>query len=319
VEGPDRNDGRQHVGFSPDRRPGANRDQIARYLDVGGTLTLAKGILSIAVLGVWLAPPEVSLSVASLKAAQVPRAPFVAPVTPDHSLSPATYIQKGLPAYDRDWAPQDYSDAARVMQSLAASDVTQLPRYGSPRSGIVFARLVSSANIGFFLTDTTTTDQDRAMALLQVLQNVNRITTIYAGASTTRQQLLDSELIELMRFSLEVSRSVVRLSDRRSTSLAPTDATLKAIGQVRQGFASVVSGCLGEFTEQQRGLYRTSELVRLAQFLETFLPASMSLLPTATQQEIPVRIQRLLLQERDATLKDYFGHIAVGLELGKNR
>jgi len=74
------------------------------------------------------------------------------PVAQDHSLSQQAYIQKGLPSSDRPWFTKEYAQAALVLRSLAASDATQLPRYGSPVSGAVFARIVSRDSLKRILT-----------------------------------------------------------------------------------------------------------------------------------------------------------------------
>src|SRR5215467_13179378 len=81
------------------------------------------------------------------------------PVAPDHSLTAQTYIQKGMPANDRLWAEDDYAKAASVLKTLAASDATQLPRYGSSTSGAVFAKIVSRDNLSLALTEALPTEQ----------------------------------------------------------------------------------------------------------------------------------------------------------------
>ena len=93
----------------------------------------------------------VTLMIPAMNAAGYQSASGQSPqIAPDHSLAPPIYIQKGLPANDRNWDAQDYLQAAQVLQALAGVDTTQLPRYGSPISGAVFARIVSHDNFKLF-------------------------------------------------------------------------------------------------------------------------------------------------------------------------
>jgi hypothetical protein len=236
------------------------------------------------------------------------------PVAPDHSLSPQAYVQKGMPANDRFWLGDDYAQALLVLKSLAASDATQLPRYGSPASGPVFARIVSRDNLRLALTSALPEEQ-RLTAAAAIMQNLGQITVVYASA-TTSSQVFDSELVELMGYLLEVSREMLPLTEAVVASVpvdAPSrEARVKGLDQVRQGTAGIASGCLTTLTDKKS--YRVSELVRLAETMEKTLPLLMPFLPPGTQQELPILLRRMLEQESDPKLKQALQRVAAALD-----
>jgi hypothetical protein len=234
-------------------------------------------------------------------------------VAPDHSLTPGTYIQKGLPANDRNWDSQDYLQAARVLQTIAGIDPTQLPRYGSLLSGAVFARIVSHDNFKLF-DNTVLNQQQRFKAATAILEGLGQITVIYATA-TTQERIFDTEMIELMRYVLEVSAEVTQLADAFVASLPANDpdreARLRGREQMRQGMARVVIGCLDSLAE--RVSYQSSDLLRLAGTLETTVPVIFSFLSAGVQQELSLRIQRMIEEEPNSSIKERLQHLAAAL------
>lgn len=100
--------------------------------------------------------------------------------------------------WQRKSACNPVATAAVALKSL--NDPTQLPRYGSPTSGAVFARMVSPENLKLSRFGTLTTQQ-RLAAATAILQNLGSIINVYAAA-TTQKRVFDSELVELMRYLL---------------------------------------------------------------------------------------------------------------------
>jgi hypothetical protein len=260
-------------------------------------LAIRLGIVALAIL---LAPGRVAM-------AQTP------PVAPDHSLSQPTYIEKGLPAPDRLWTGLDYGRVAEFLESLAAADATQLPRLNSATSGGVFGRIVSADNLNLLRVEPLSSGQRLSAAGL-LLQNVSRVLLVYASA-TTKARVFDSELVELMNYTLEICREMVLLTSSVFSTL-PTDdpqreARLKGRDQMRQGMATMVNAFLTSLTEHDT--YRSSELVRLAQKFEQTLPTIVPFLPAGSQQELPVRIRRMIDQESDPALKESLVRISAAL------
>jgi hypothetical protein len=236
---------------------------------------------------------------------------------PDHSLAPAIYIQKGLPANDRNWDAQDYLQAAKVLQSLAGADTTQLPRYGSLMSGAVFARIVSHDNFMLF-ENAVLNKQQRFKAATAIMEGLGQITVVYASA-TTQERIFDSELIELMRYLLELSAKVTQLADAFIASLPANDpdhdARVRGHEQMQQGMARVVIGCLDSLAE--RASYQSSDLLRLSETLDSTVQVIFPFLLPGSQQELSLRIQQMIEKEPNSSIKERLLHLAAALTKSK--
>lgn len=234
-------------------------------------------------------------------------------IAPDHSLAPTIYIQKGLPASDRYWDAQDYLQAAKVLQALAGIDTTQLPRHGSLISGAVFARIVSHDNFKLFENPVLNLQQ-RFKAATAILEGLGQITIVYASA-TTQERIFDSEMIELMRYVLDISAKVTQLADAFIASLPSNDpdheVRLKGREQMQQGMARVVIGCLDSLAE--RATYQSPDLLRLAKTLDTTVPVIFPFLLPGSQQELSLRIPKMIEEEPNPSIKDLLRDLAAAL------
>ena len=122
-----------------------------------------------------------------------------------------------------------------------------------------------------------------------------------------------------MRYVLELSGEVTRLTDAMFAALPTTDpdydTRIKGREQMRQGMARVVIGCLD--TLASRESYRSSDLLRLAQTLDTTVPVIFSFLLPGAQQELSVRIQRMIEQEPNSSIKQRLLHLAAAIAKSK--
>lgn len=229
------------------------------------------------------------------------------PIAPDHSLTPAIYIQRGLPANDRPWVGADYRQTASVLKTLMETDPTLLPRYKSPSSGAMFARIVSPENFGRFRNEAFSR-QTRIAEASDILGGVSRILLVYNSA-TDQTRVFDSEEVELSRFLLEISRDFMQLTDARNGLSGDMPAMDRQ--QMSQGLASIMSGCLRMLKE--KNFFRPSELVRLADTEEVIFPQIFSYLPPGTQLELKVRLEGMIKAETDPMLKERLIRIAAAL------
>jgi hypothetical protein len=233
------------------------------------------------------------------------------PVAPDRSLTSAVYIEKGLPTNDRQWGGSDYKQAAAVLKTLMKTDPTLLPRYHSPASGAMFARIVSPENFARFRNETFPR-QTRMTEASDMLSGVGQILIVYNSAMT-ETRLFDSEEVELFRYILEISRDIMQLADARTGSRGAGSADDLFIDrdQMGRGLASIVSGSLRVFTE--KNFFRPPELLRHADTMEMILPEIFSFLPAGTQLEINVRLQGMIKAETDPALRERLTRIAAAL------
>ena len=116
----------------------------------------------------------------------------------------------------------------------------------------------------------------------------------------------------MLRYILDICRDTVETLGVVMSSTAKDAPILEAQKQGREtmrvGVATVIGGCLQLITEREA--YRASELIRLAQSLETTMPVLYAFLPSASQQEIPVRLKRMIEQESDAVLREELTRLA---------
>jgi hypothetical protein len=187
-----------------------------------------------------------------------------------------------------------------------------------PKSGVAFARIVSLDNLKVYRGNLQMPQPQRFTAALAILQSLGNILAAY-GSVSTKDRLFDSELVELMRDTLEVSKDIIQLGEgllaSQPTADQERDARAKGREQMSEGMATIVTGCLTTLTEKDS--YRQSELLRLAETLETTLPSMIAFLPAGTQQEIPVLVQRMIEQEPNAILKERITRISTALHNAK--
>jgi hypothetical protein len=232
-------------------------------------------------------------------------------VAADHSLAPAAYIELGVPAPDRTWTGEDYTQAVRIFKQMAEADPTKLPRYGSPTSGALFERLVSADNFALLANGDLDVPQRLAAAVSLVQALRGMVLEVY-GPAATPERTFDAEILELMRYSLQVSLEMQVLMNELLASLPADDpdreTRMKGHRKSREGFTTAVIGTLVTLTEHD--LYRTSELLRLADALEKMMPDLFPLLTPTARKELPALLQRMVADEQDGALKERLGRIA---------
>ena len=228
---------------------------------------------------------------------------------PDQSLTTAQYIERGLPAPDRPWFGTDMKRAAQVLVAIAAKDPAELPRYKSPRSGEVFARLVAAEQNLKLARDKSLPVNARLTDAAQVLLGANEIFKRYLDAML-KGNAPAADLIELLGAQLVATATLGDLIDEFTRTLNKADpsynARMAGFRQSRQGMATEVSGCLTMLTEEKT--YRTEERLRLLEYLEKTLPDIMRQLTPAARQEVQTRLNQMVadrsLEPLQAALRD---------------
>jgi len=142
---------------------------------------------------------------------------------------------------------------------------------------------------------------------------------VYTSA-TTGERLFDTELVELKRYEIEVSYELVQLASKYrmiDNSDAPLprgnmdDDEVKLREKTQRGLAGVFDESLTLLANRD---IRSAERIRLAETLETTLPAMISYFPPAAQPKTSFRIQRMFEQEADADVKQRLGRIVGALK-----
>ena len=218
---------------------------------------------------------------------------------PDRSWAVEQYVYKGMPAPNRTWTIKDYDQALAFFQQLATTDPTTLPRFRSPRSGELFARLTSSQNISDLRNEVLPLNY-RLSAEAEMARRSVTLFMVYLRASKPGA-VFDSEIIEGMRFQLELTSIICRDADRFAATLNKLDLSypkrMEGLAQVKQGAAKSVDGLLRSLEE--RSAFRPQTVVTLAQYLNENLPPILAHLPKASIQDVPGRVRVLRNSEED--------------------
>lgn len=100
----------------------------------------------------------------------------------DQSLAVAEMTRLGVPAPDKNWTPNQLAEASAVLGKLAAEHPEQLPRYRSPNSGAVFARLTDVTAIDA-VRDQTRSPSERIQDTGHAIDALNPLYKLYFSAA----------------------------------------------------------------------------------------------------------------------------------------
>jgi hypothetical protein len=219
--------------------------------------------------------------------------PVELPATFDLSLPVTEYIQQGLPAHDRMWTGTDMARAAKVLYGIAREDLLRLPRYGSERSGPVFARIVSPETFAFLRNRSLPLEERMAQAI-EYQGSLNEVLKLYLQMIAARGAGR-REAVELAGAFLRSFVVLFEIVDEFAQTLDPNDPTypsrMQGLEKMKRGTATVVAGNLEMLTE--RDLYTTEELQSLLSYLQESLPILLPRLPSGARVETLVRLRQM--------------------------
>ena len=190
------------------------------------------------------------------KSAPVAVAPAPPPPLPgDKSLTPAEYVQLGMPPPDREWAPDDMAKAANVLAKLCQDTPAKLPRYQSPRSGAVFARITSDENRRFFANDSPPTDVSAKTGLaLAYFKAIQQIMQLYLARNLIDNAATE-ESIELSGCVLRMPPTFQPLVERFFAAQDPKDPTYpvrkKGFEELPNSYATMLKGAFIMFGDSR--------------------------------------------------------------------
>jgi hypothetical protein len=231
---------------------------------------------------------------------------------PDNSMQSMAYIIQGMPSYDRIWIALDIKKAVVVLQKIAASDATLLPRRGSAKSGELFARIVSFENL-MTATQMRTTQQ-QVGTLASILKSHGELLSLYESA-TTKVRSYDAELIDLMIVAVEEEGTIIEVVDQSLPTMAENDplkeGALSLMQAMQKGLSTTLVGIVYELADHTK--IRTSEIVRLAQAITSYIVRLYRHIPAGTLQEIRIKISAMIESETDESLIDALKGVAASL------
>lgn len=233
--------------------------------------------------------------------AQTPAEQEADAVPEDRSLTEAAYLGAGVPDFDQRWGAAEMAQAAEVLTRISQADAGQLPRYQSPQSGALFARLTADENLAPY-RDTSKPINDRMGAAIEMMQATNQVLKLYVAALYS-QNVGDREIIELTGGILRISVMMTQLIDEFVPTLDPQDPTwdvrMQGLKRMKQGLSVIFLGNFKMLTEAD--LYRVSERKRLLGYMQQTYPVLYGALPEASRKQIFSQLETL---RDDASLKE---------------
>lgn len=244
------------------------------------------------------------LLVAAFAALSSAAAESTAPkIAEDRSLTTDQYVIKGLPDPAQLWSAADYKRAHQILAALAKSDPRGLPRFGSPQSGKVFARLTAPENFDPIADKTVALEQRyaRYTGYAPFLD----IVRLYMKANDAKLGAFDSELLELYAQLLRLHLAGAHWGEDFLASIPANDPTrpqrLRAVAERRSAGAQLIRDpSLKAFSNPA---FRKTELRRFAQTLQTIVPAFAVFCPAETRTAIATDLKELESAEEDADLR----------------
>lgn len=227
------------------------------------------------------------------------------PVDPleDKSLTTEEYYRLGMPPVERRWTREDLQKAVAVLTKLKPTP-EKLPRFQSPQSGEVFAKLLDR-EAAKLVMENGQSPPEQIVEINGYLQPIAGALQIYAMAAWPRRSLA-VEQVELAEPMLFLVVHVIREANLFQKSLDPSDPTYRTRQQgfdkMRSGMGQVVVGLLVSMGDKVYSQPATR--VRLAGILKEYLPAILAELPDTLQRDYRGRIVRLAERETDSQVKD---------------
>ena len=224
-------------------------------------------------------------------------------VPPDRSLASGEYVEAGLPSKDRVWSGDDLATAAEALARLAESEPGHLPRFESPRSGEVFARLTTAENLKISADESLPLGVRFPQAIAH-LKATSELLKVYLG-SYLKKATGTGEMVELMGSQLRSTRTLLRLVDEQLPTLDPNAADyqtrMAGLDQMRHGLATMVAGVLTSASDRE-GLSPALRL-RLVGYLDAELPAMIPYLTADSRAEAVRRLETLAGGDEPEELK----------------
>lgn len=221
--------------------------------------------------------------------------------TPNPSLSPKQYLDRGLPAADRPWSSDDYATALRVFRQM---DIAKLPSASDPDSSPVFARLVDRENLELY-TDPTLPFAPRLAKSVELMQSVGEILKLYLAA-TMKDAARADDVIRIEGFTVQVASAMVSLGDELVPMMDPTAPNYakqqEGLEQMKRGLAQIVHGSIMTLALKDKSAPEPSRAI-LARILGEEYPRMAHFLPPLSRTEFDAQLHRLASEDANPDVR----------------
>jgi hypothetical protein len=226
----------------------------------------------------------------------------------DTSLTNDAYVEKGIPAYDRAWTGADLTRAVDKLAELDSGEACTLPRYESPNSGKLFARLCEVKD------SDNLTNKDLALNLrvpdgIQRMLASSKLLNLYV-ARQQKQQVSDRDVVEITGAVVNVMARFARLVNE-IPKLEETDPNFAKQQQGRQRFESgntqTLDGLLQMLGETEKHALPARQ--RLLELCEEPFVALFSNATPVGRKELAIKLREMVQDDKFATLQPALGRL----------
>ncbi|CAN5563908.1 hypothetical protein BH10PLA1_BH10PLA1_11470 [soil metagenome] len=240
---------------------------------------------------------------------KTPPAPQAKKAMPDLSLPAPAYVKQGLPEIDHPWSVDELETALTTIRKMGSINGQCLPRYQSPASGQVFARMISEENYAS-LADTAKPIDDRLPAAMNYLNTSGQILKLYFTAFR-RDQVTPDEMIELVGSNLRACVMVLGRVDEFLPTLKTSDGRyqvrMNGLAKLKAGLAEVAGGAIMSLTERQS--YPLAARQRLIVHLSENLPTIVAHLSDDAKAQVLRQLDVLADNASNADMQPALGKL----------
>lgn len=160
----------------------------------------------------------------------------------DQSLSTSEYEKLGMPSIEKDWTMDDWASAVKVVGKLKNTP-EKLPRYKSPTSGKVFAKLTDRKTIDKHFKDNSEFQEMIGGFITGIEQCLKQLNNIY-GSQGSKKTSAWEELSEVYCTYLYLFASITPELKKFEKNLKIEDPNysqrLEGLTKIRNGFQSML-------------------------------------------------------------------------------
>jgi hypothetical protein len=201
----------------------------------------------------------------------------------------------------------DLGKAANAHVAIGQTEPTHLPRFGSKRSGGVFARLTGLDAMAA-MKDRSVPPGQRVNTALGAQQAASQLLKLYLAA-LGKGAVAGVDVIEVMGAVLRTTVAMSIPLDDFIATLDKNDRTyatrMNGLNQIKKGVGEMAEGALTTLSE--RDVFQKDELVRLIAYIDETFPPLMAHMRPETQKSTLAQMDSLL---RNPAMKDLAPNLA---------
>lgn len=183
--------------------------------------------------------------------------------------------------------------AAKLITQISKRNPSQLPRYQSPKSGMLFDRIVNKQNLEL-LRNPLLPAEARFPQVATFMEGANGINVAYLSGLVS-QSTGDDEMTELSGLILRTSVVMIEWVDEFVPTLDPKNPTyaarMKGLDTMKSGLANVMQGSIQQISEPES--WKPEPLGRFIAYMDETFPVIIKILTPNSRKETLLKLKKL--------------------------